>query len=36
MTEQSPIPTAMPMSAPADYYDMTRVRPEVAEAMRKK
>ena len=35
MTDQSPIPAVMPMSAPADYYDMTRVRPEVAEAMRK-
>ena len=35
MTDQSPIPAVMPMSAPADYYDMSRVRPEVAEAMRK-
>lgn len=35
MTDQSPIPAVLPMSAPADYYDMTRVRPEVAEAMRK-
>ena len=35
MTDQSPIPAVMPMSSPADYYDMTRVRPEVAAAMRK-
>ena len=34
MTDQTPI-AVLPMSAPADYYDMTRVRPEVAEAMRK-
>ncbi|MFZ1346361.1 MAG: hypothetical protein WAS32_05510, partial [Tabrizicola sp.] len=31
---QSPV-AAMPMSSPADYYDMSRVRPEVAAAMRK-
>ena len=35
MTDQSPIPAVMPMSSPADYYDMTRVRPEVAAAMPK-
>jgi alkylation response protein AidB-like acyl-CoA dehydrogenase len=35
MTDQSPIPAVMPMSDPADYYDMTRVRSEVAAAMRK-
>ena len=34
MNVQTPL-AAMPMSDPADYYDMTRVRPEVAEAMRK-
>ncbi|WP_242678864.1 acyl-CoA dehydrogenase family protein [Rhodobacter calidifons] len=34
MNVQTPV-AAMPMSMPADYYDMTRVRPEVAEAMRK-
>jgi len=33
MTEQTPITAAMPMSSPADYYDMSRVRPEVAVAM---
>ena len=33
MTEQTPIIAAMPMSSPADYYDMSRVRPEVAVAM---
>ena len=35
MTEQTPIIAAMPMSSPADYYDMSRVRPEVAVAMAK-
>ena len=35
MTEQTPITAAMPMSSPADYYDMSRVRPEVAVAMAK-
>jgi alkylation response protein AidB-like acyl-CoA dehydrogenase len=35
MTDQSPIPAVLPMSAPADYYDMSRVRPEVAAAMAK-
>jgi alkylation response protein AidB-like acyl-CoA dehydrogenase len=35
MTDQTPIPAVMPMSTPADYYDMSRVRPEVAEAMAK-
>ncbi len=34
MNVQSPV-AVMPMSEPADYYDMSRVRPEVAEAMRK-
>ena len=29
MTELSPIPAAMPMSTPADYYDIARIRPEV-------
>jgi alkylation response protein AidB-like acyl-CoA dehydrogenase len=33
MTDQSRVPAVMPMSSPADYYDMSRVRPEVAEAM---
>lgn len=33
MTELTPITAAMPMSSPADYYDMSRVRPEVAVAM---
>ena len=35
MTDQSPIPAVLPMSAPADYYDMSGVRPEVAAAMAK-
>ncbi|KAF0116021.1 MAG: BEC protein [Rhodobacteraceae bacterium] len=34
MTDQTPIPAVMPMSDPADYYDMTRIRPEVAAALR--
>ena len=34
MNVQAPI-AAMPMSNPADYYDMTRVRPEVAAALAK-
>lgn len=34
MNVQTPV-AVIPMSNPADYYDMTRVRPEVAEAMRK-
>jgi hypothetical protein len=28
----TPISAAMPMSDPADYYDMSRIRPEVAAA----
>jgi alkylation response protein AidB-like acyl-CoA dehydrogenase len=34
MNVQTPF-AAMPMSDPADYYDMARVQPEVAAAMRK-
>ncbi len=34
MNVQTPV-SAMPMSDPSDYYDMTRVRLEVAAAMRK-
>ena len=29
MTVQRPIAAAMPMSNPADYYDLSRIRPEV-------
>ena len=29
MTEQRPITAAMPMSSPGDYYDLSRIRPEV-------
>ena len=35
MTIERPIPFAMPMSDPADYYDLTRIRPEVLAALRK-
>ncbi len=38
MNVQTPAQThgaAMPMSSPADYYDMSRVRPEVAAALTK-
>lgn len=34
MTDQSPI-THPPMSTPADYYDMSRIRPEVQAALAK-
>ncbi|MFN7177922.1 MAG: acyl-CoA dehydrogenase family protein, partial [Thermaurantiacus sp.] len=35
MTEQRPIPAVMPMSDPADYYDLSRIRPEVLDALRR-
>lgn len=35
MTIERPIPAAMPMSDPADYYDLTRIRPVVLAALRK-
>ena len=35
MTIERPIPAVMPMSDPADYYDLTRIRPEVLAALRK-
>lgn len=35
MTEQRPIAAAMPMSHPGDYYDLTRIRPEVLAMLEK-
>ena len=35
MTEQRPISAAMPMSDPADYYDISRIRPEVLAVLRR-
>ena len=33
MTEQRPVATAMPMSQPGDYYDLSRIRPEVLKVL---
>ena len=33
MTEQRPISTVMPMSQPGDYYDLSRIRPEVLKVL---
>ena len=33
MTEQRPIPATMPMSSPGDYYDLSRIRPEVLKVL---
>jgi alkylation response protein AidB-like acyl-CoA dehydrogenase len=35
MTDQSPIAATMPASAPGDYYDLNRIRPEVLAALEK-
>ena len=35
MTEQRPITAAMPMSSPGDYYDLSRIRPEVLAMLEK-